>query len=54
MEAIEKLDDEHSKKQSSKFAKTSKKASKKKKIESHTYDFKELEKKLAQSNKKKD
>ena len=50
-EAIEKLDDEHSKKQSSKFnKKASKKASKK--IESHTYDFKELEKKLAKSNKK--
>lgn len=53
MEAIEKLDDEHSKKQSSKFKKTSKKASKNK-IESHTYDFNELEKKLAKSNKKND
>ena len=52
MEAIEKLDDEHSKKQSSKFKVSSKKASRK--VDSHTYDFNELEKKLAKSNKKND
>ncbi len=53
MEAIEKLDDEHSKKQSSKFKKTSKRASKKK-IDSHTYDFQDLEKKLNAAKKKDD
>ena len=52
MEAIEKLDEEHQEKQTSKFKKSGKKASKRK-IESHTYDFKDLEKKLAKSNKKK-
>ena len=55
MEAIEKLDEEHSKKQSKSFSKGVKSSGKKsKKIQSHTYDFKELEKKLAKSNKKKD
>ncbi len=54
IEAIEKLDEEHSEKQNKKFSSksTSKKA--KKKIQSHTYDFKDLEKKLAKSNKKND
>ena len=53
MEAIEKLDEEHSKEQTSKFKGAKKsKAKSKKKIESHTYDFKELEKQLHASNKK--
>ena len=53
MEAIEKLDAEHSKKQTSKFKKVGKKSSKKK-IDSHTYDFKDLEKKLNAAKKKGD
>ena len=53
-EAIEKLDEEHSKKQSSRFSKSKSSKSKKNKIQSHEYDFKDLEKKLVGSKKKKD